>query len=405
MFGKKNPKVESVNLKDSKDFDYVSSNDYYFDSACQTERPVSVIEAEKEYYTCFNACGHRVKYKWGRIVDDKVDETRELLLKLVGKSSKEYTVAFTLNTTYGINLVLSQLKSDGIQKIVTSEIEHNSCFLPTMTYARNHNIERIVLPRSEDGALEYKESDISKSIVLVNAASNIDGRELVNAEKLAKDIHNNGGVFLLDGAQTLGHIPEMFKNVDFDALFSSGHKMYGPSLGIIIIKKSLFSKMDQFFIGGGTVVDVKKESYELIKDDLEMYSSLEAGLQNFAGIIGLGEAIKWRNSFKKDGMNAHDYESKINLYMFNRLKEVPGLKIFNKKPSSVISVYTDKMDAHTLGMYFSEKNIMCRTGYFCCHYYLKDLLKMPPLLRISLGLNNDERQIDFLIETLKFLLK
>lgn len=405
MFGIKNQSQNLSNSNTSMDFQYLKSSDYYFDSACQTLRPEVVIEAQKEYYTDFNACGHRVKYKWGQIVDNKIEETREMILKLVGKSSKEYTVAFTLNTTYGINLVLQQLKVSGFKRIVTSEIEHNSCFLPTMTYSKRMGIERVVLPRTQDGGLIYSREDINNAIVLINTTSNIDGRELVNGSKLADDLHANSGILLLDGAQTLGHSPSVFKDIDFDALFSSGHKMYGPSLGIIVIKKSLFKKLDQFFIGGGTVTDVKKESYELIKDDNELFASLEPGLQNFAGIIGLGEAIKWRNTFIKDGLNANDYEKRLNEYLFNKLKEIEGLNIINLKPSSVVCVHTDKLDAHKLGIYFSERNIMCRTGYFCCHYYLKELKKLPPLLRISMGLQNDERQIDFLIDTLKLLVK
>lgn len=389
----------------TSDFSYLKSGTLYFDSACQTLRPERVIKAEMEYYHEFNACGHRVKYEWGKKVDSKVDETRELLLSLSGKSSKEYSVAFTLNTTYGINLILSQLKPEGYKSIVTSSIEHNSAFLPTITYSKKHGIERKVLDRAEDGSLIYTDSDIDKAIVVVNTTSNIDGRELVNIKKLSADLKRLDGLLLLDSAQTFGHNSELLKDVEFDASFGSSHKMYGPSLGFIIFKKELLKKLDFSFIGGGTVTGVRLSEYDLVTDQNEMYAPLEPGLQNFAGIIGLGEAIKFKNEFKKDGMNALSYEKMLSEYLFSSLKEIPNIKIFNTKASGVTSIYSDSIDGNRLAVFLSEANVMCRSGYFCCHYHLTEKNKYPPLLRISMGLNNTKEDIDSLISTLNLLIK
>lgn len=395
-------KKEITNLID---FNYLDTKKFfYFDSACQTLRPQQVIEAEVEYYQEYNACGHRVKYKWGELVDRKVDKTRELLLNLVGKSRKEYTVAFTLNTTYGINTILHQINPNKYSKIVTSEIEHNSVFLPSITYAKRNEIERLVLTRSNDGGLDYAPKDINNAIVVLNSTSNIDGRNLENITQLSKDVSEGGGLLLLDASQSFGHNIDILKNIKFDAAFGSSHKMYGPSLGFIIIKKDLLKDLDYFFIGGSTVQDVEKNDYSLITEDADIYSRIEPGLQNFAGIIGLGEAIKWRTEFRKNEKNHSEYEKELQLYLNTRLKET-DVHLLNESPSSVVSIYSDKMDSHKLGMYLSERNIMCRTGYHCCHYYLKNLKKYPPLFRISLGLNNTKEQIDYLIDSLNILLK
>lgn len=395
-------KKEITNLID---FNYLDTKKFfYFDSACQTLRPQQVIEAEVEYYQAYNACGHRVKYKWGELVDKKVDETRELLLNLVGKSRKEYTVAFTLNTTYGINTILHQINPNKYSKIVTSEIEHNSVFLPSIIYAKRNEIERLVLTRSNDGGLDYAPKDINNAIVVLNSTSNIDGRNLENIAQLSKDVSEGGGLLLLDASQSFGHNIDILKDTKFDAAFGSSHKMYGPSLGFIIIKKDLLKTLDCFFIGGSTVQDVLKDEYSLIAEDAEIYSRIEPGLQNFAGIIGLGEAIKWRNNFTKDNLNSTDYEKELQSYLNSKLNTLP-INILNEEPSSVVSIYSEKMDSHKLGMYLSERNIMCRTGYHCCHYYLKNLKKYPPLFRISLGLNNTKEQIDYLIDSLNILLK
>lgn len=399
-------KKGKTNTDRVNNFDYLDNTKYfYFDSACQTLRPQEVIDAEVDYYHNFNACGHRVKYKWGLTVDRKVEETRAELLKLVNKSSNEYTVAFTLNTTFGINFVLHQINPNNYKRIITSEIEHNSVFLPTITCSKRNNKERIVLPRLEDGSLDYNLKDIESSVVILNTTSNIDGRNLNNVLQLSKDIKSKEGFLLLDASQSFGHNLSILRGVEFDAAFGSSHKMYGPSLGFIIIKKEFLKSLDCYLIGGSTVLDVQKDEYNLIEDSSELFARIEPGLQNFAGIIGLGESIKWRNTFKKDGLNEALYEKKLQDYLNVKLKEVPNIKMINTNPSSVVSIYSSKMDSHQLGIFLSERNIMCRTGYHCCHYYLKNLKGYPPLFRISLGLNNTTDQIDYLIDSLNILLK
>lgn len=396
-------KNQSNNIDDN--FGYIDQKKYfYFDSACQTLRPQRVIQAEQDYYQKNNACGHRVKYEWGKTVDRLTDETRALLLKSVNKNSKEYTVAFCLNTTHGINTVLHQLNPDLFDKIVTSEIEHNSVFLNALTWSKKQNKKRIVCRRSEDGGLEYKKEDLHKAVVLVNERSNIDGRRLENIKELAKDVHDREGILLLDGAQTFGHTHDLLQDVDFDALFGSGHKMYGPSIGFIIIKKSLLKNLDNFLVGGGTVENVRYNDFDLVSNDEELYARIEPGLQNFAGIIGLGSAIKWKESFRSENMNASDYEQELQAYLLQKLLEVKAVNLLNTNPSPVVSIYSNKIDAHKLGALLSTKEIMCRTGYFCCHYYLKELKKFPPLLRISIGLNNTKEQIDFLVSNLNFVI-
>ncbi len=387
------------------DFSYIPENVFYFDSACQTMRPFEVIAAEEEYYMKYNACGHRVKYKWGEKVDDKVEETRDKLLKFVKKSKDDYTVAFTLNTTYGINLILSQLGEDKYESIVTSDIEHNSVFLPTMTFAKRAGINRVVLDRAEDGSLIYNKTDLRRSVVVLNSTSNIDARNLLNVKKLADDIHDEGGILILDAAQTMGHSPELLHGVDFDAICTSGHKMYGPSLGIIIIKKSLIKQLKPTWIGGGTVSDVQKETFVLIDDEEEMFSRLETGLQDFAAIIGLNETLHWIDSFKPEGKHAADHTKELQTMVFENLSYIPGLHILGGPDGGTFSMYHDGIDSHTLALYASEQNIMMRSGYFCCHYYLKNKLKLPPLLRLSLGLHNTKAEVEFVLTTLERLFK
>jgi cysteine desulfurase/selenocysteine lyase len=389
------------------DFNYLNKNEYYFDSSCQTLRPQQVIEAETEYYQKFNSCGHRVKYKWGEKTDQKIIECRQNLLKLVGKSSKDYTVAFCLNATAGINMIVHQLEPSLFEKTITSEIEHSSVFLPTLTWAQRNKKERLVLERKADGSLVYDISELNKAMVVVNSTNNFDATSMPNLKQLANDVRAQNGMLLIDACQTMGHNPEILKDIDFDAVFGSGHKMYGPSIGFIIIKKSVLRKIDAYFIGGSTIVDNFETQYKLIDDEDELYARLEPGLQNFAGIIGLNEAINWRNSWKSEtGKNSLEYENELSQYLWEKLKEVNNLEIINEKASGVVSLYPKEgIDSNRLGFYLAERNIMCRTGYHCVYYYLLHKKKYPPLLRISIGLHNTQAEIDFVVESIKMVMK
>lgn len=383
----------------SSDFAYVDPDACYLDAACQTLRPEVVIRTEDDYYRKTNACGGRVKYKWGKTVDERVGKSRAAVLDYAGKKEKEYVVAFTLNTTYGINLVLHQLPSGTFDRIVTSEIEHNSVFLPSMTWAKARNVPRSVLPRDEHGNLQYQKSDLQKAVVLMNSMSNIDGRLLRNAKQLADDTHAAGGILLLDGAQGFGHAVELLRETDYDAAFGSGHKMYGPSIGFIIIKRSLLSQLSPLFIGGGTVTDVDRDTFTLLHQGEEAFAALEPGLQNWSGILGLGAAVEWLKDQPTDAEHA------LGEQLFNGLSAMDRVHLINTEPSSVVSFHVDNLDAHRLAMFLDERQIMCRSGSFCCHSYLIHQCQLPPLLRVSVGLYNTPEHVAKFLDSLKTILQ
>ncbi|MBP6084763.1 aminotransferase class V-fold PLP-dependent enzyme [Candidatus Gracilibacteria bacterium] len=386
------------------DFSYLSRDAYYFDSACQTLRPQPVIDAEMAYYQEHNACGGRVKYPWGEIVDEKIEAARKTILSFVGASAKHYSVAFTLNATYGINLVLQQIPAAKYRTVITSDIEHNSVFLPTITYAKQHQLTRLVLARDQDGNLLYTKEQLAQAIVVVNVTSNIDGRCLSNLKQLADDIHEQDGLLLLDCCQTLAHHVELLHGVKFDALFASGHKMYAPSCGFIVITHDLLKQLEPTFLGGGTVGDVQEHDYQLLLAPDELFSRLELGLQDYAAIIGLDAAIKWYGSFRHQQKTAQQYEKGLSEQLFAGMQALPQVKMINVQSSAVVAFYPERVDSHTLAMYLGKQNIMCRSGFFCCHYYLKNKMKYPPLLRVSLGLHNTSEQVDYLLEKLNYLL-
>lgn len=402
MFRKKTDVVQNSNHR-LKEFSYLKNDDVYMDSACQSVRPQLVIDSLNEYYKTYNACGGRVKYKWGQKVDAQIEATRELVIDYLGLSKKDYVCSFTLNTTYGLNLVLGQLPSGIYEQVITSEIEHNSVFLPTIELAKRLGIKRKILKRNDDGGLNYQLEDLKKSVVVINSASNIDGRLLTNVKQLIQDTHKQGGIVILDAAQTMAHCIDSISGCEADAICFSAHKMYSASLGVVVIKKSLLKSLNISNVGGGMVASVSEQDYKLLPDDI--VSWLEPGLQSYGEIICLKKSIEWLKSVRPDGQKSSDYISKLSKKLYTGLQEIPGINILNNKPSSVISVYSEKVDAHRLAIFLSASGIMVRSGYFCCHYYLLEKLKLPPLLRFSIGLHTTEADIEKTIEIMKKITK
>ena len=385
-----------------KDFDYLSDGDVYLDSACQSLRPRPVIDALNRYYTEHNSCGERVKYAWGRKTDELVEETRDLILKYLKLKKKDYSVSFTLNTTYGINLLLDQFKDGIFEKVVTSDIEHNSPFLSTMTFAKRHDIPREVMVREDDGSIDLDNYDFTKALVVVNCASNIDGRKLSNINELIKKVHKQKGTIIIDAAQALAHNPEILYKTEADAICSSAHKMYGPSLGFMVVRRDLFKQIETSFIGGGMVDDVDKDSYKLSAESPNhAYTKFESGLQAWGEIVAFGEAIKWLNSLTKaDKDNLHrQYER-----LFDYLSGQERIHLVNAEPNPTISFYIDGLDSHLVGGALSNEGIMARTGYFCVHYYLDHVKHYPPLIRFSMGYHIRPEDIDKVIAVFERML-
>ena len=386
-----------------KDFDYLGKGEIYLDGACQSLRPRAVIDAVNNYYTKHNSCGERVKYKWGVETDDKVEATREEMLKYLKLPKRKYNTSFTLNTTYGINLILSQLKTDKFTKIMTSEIEHNSPFLASIAFAKRTGVPREVMKRNDDGSIPLDDYDFTNAVVVVNSASNFDGRKLKNLKELNKAVHKAGGILIIDAAQTLGHAVEVVQGVEVDAIVTSAHKMYGPSLGVIVWRDDLMDKLVPSWLGGGMVDDIEKESYLLSAEGKEhRYTRFESGLQAWGEIVGFGASLKWLQKVsKKDWQNFKDNYTE--LYEF--LQSSEKVHLVGSEPNPTMSFYVEGIDSHLLGTALSHENIMARTGYFCVHYYLDHVLGLPPLVRFSLGLHNKPEDIAKVKKILKNVLK
>lgn len=403
-----------------KDFDYLEEGSVYLDVACQSLRPRPVVEAMERYYYQHNSCGERVKYAWGEKTDELVEGTRKKVLKLLKLKSKDYFVSFTLNTTYGINLLLNEIDAKYVRKVVTSEIEHNSPFLATMATAERLGVPRVVLKRSEDGGLliDGKLSEVARSwsggvtgdeamdykgaVVVVNCAANFDGRRLVNLKEVVKRVHKDGGIVIIDAAQAMAHYHEMLEKTEADAICFSAHKMYAASLGVMVVRRDLMPKLRLSFVGGGMVDDVYEDKYLLSAEHNKehVYTIFEPGLQAWAEIISLGAAIDWlAGRMKEDKRRLENCTEEL----FEFLRSREKVKMVGSEANPTMSFYVEGMDAHLLGKALGGEGIMARTGYFCVHYYLDKVRQLPPLTRFSLSYATREEDIERVKKALKKL--
>lgn len=379
-------------------FDYLGEGEVYLDAACQSLRPRPVIDAINAYYTEHNSCGERVKYKWGITTDEIVEATRRKVLKFLKLSPRKYTTSFTLNTTYGLNMILNQIEPKHFKKVITSEIEHNSPFLSTIAFSKRTGLPREVIKRNDDGSIDVSAYDFSKAVVIVNCASNFDGRKLQNIKELTKAVHKVGGIVIIDAAQAMAHSVDVIRGIEVDAICFSAHKLYAPSLGVIVWRDDLDSKLEVGFIGGGMVDDVKEKSYLLSAESKEhRYTRFEPGLQAWGEIAGLGAALDWLDGLsKKDWQNLNHNMNEL----YDFLASSDKVHLVNHEANPTISFYVEGMDSHLLGAALSRDGVMARTGYFCAHYYLDHVLGLPPLVRFSLGLHNRPQDIEKVKEVL-----
>jgi len=384
-------------------FDYLPADEIYLDSACQTLRPQPVIDAVQDYYLHTGACGGRVRYEAGRRVDAEVARTRERVLAVLGAPTRRYDCAFTLNTTYGINLLLSSLPSGRFARIVTTVTEHNAVFLSTIAAARRAGIPRLVLERDGDGRILADDEQLRDAVVVVSAMDNVIGTVTPDLRDLIARVHRLGGIVIVDAAQAAAHAPGAVRGLDADAVCLSAHKMYGPSLGVVVATRALLLSLEPLFVGGGQAGAVSEHDFEMLPDP---YTRLEPGLQAWAEIIGFGAALDWLDGFRSaTGDTREEHEARLAERLYEGLSALPRLRMIGEAPSPVISVLPERLSGHRLAAFLAHAGIAVRSGAFCAHYWLVERQGFGPLVRFSLGAHNTDADVDRTLEVMTRMMK
>lgn len=377
----------------------------YFDSACMSLKPDQVVEAVDKYYLEYPACAGRSAHKLAEKVTQKIKETRSLIAEFIGtKDEKE--IIFTRNTTEGINLIAKSFPFNKGDVVLLSDKEHNSNLIPWLVLRDKIGIEIKIIPSNEDNTFSlenFKKLVHGARMVSIVHTSNLDG--VTNpAKEIIKIAHEAGAIVLLDCAQSMAHQKINVKDLDVDFLVFSGHKTLGPTgTGVLYGKSELLKKLDSFIVGGDTVFDSTYDNYSF----LEVPEKFEAGLGDYAGIIGLGEAIKFLD--RVDFANLKNHELSLNSYLTEKLLEFPQIKIIGPKDpslrSSIVNFYIPGKDMHQIAVMLDEMSgIAVRSGRHCVHSWFnnKEILNS---LRISFYLYNTQEEAEIFINSLSKILK
>jgi len=377
----------------------------YLDSACMSLKPNKVIEAMNDYYFNYPACAGRSSHKLGDKVTKKVKETRQLIAKFIN-AQNENEIIFTRNTTEGINLLANSI---GLQKgniVLISDKEHNSNLIPWLLLRDKIGIVVKIIPSNENGSFNlnnFSKLIIGAKLVSIVHTSNLDG--VTNpAKEIIKIAHQNKALVFLDAAQSIPHKKINVQDLDVDFLAFSGHKMLGPTgTGVFYGKYELLEKLEPFMVGGDTVLSSTYEDYKF----LPVPEKFEAGLQDYAGIVGLGEAVRYLSQF--DFNDIAEHELKLNTYITKELQKIPRIKIIGPENAQdrtgIVDFYMDGTDMHKFAIMLDEMaNISIRSGQHCVHSWFANK-KIFNSARVSLYLYNTMEEAETFIENLNKIIK
>src|SRR3989338_4093853 len=372
------------------DFPILGKGIIYFDNACMSLKPKQVIDKINEYYVQYPACGGRSIHHLAEKVSDEVRAARNEIAKLVN-AKKDSEIIFTRNTTEGINIVANGIGLQNGDEIIISDKEHNSNLIP---WLKQKGIKIIVAESKPDNTFDieaFKKSFNEKTkLVSIVHRSNLDG--VTNPiQKICTIAHKHNVQVLVDGAQSTPGMEIDVRSLDIDYFSFSGHKMLGPSgTGVLYGKQALLEKLNPLIAGGDTVKDSHYDSF--IPEDVPM--RFEAGLQDYAGIIGLGEASRY---LRKIGFSAiAKHEIKLNKIITEGLANESKIKLIGpKNPELRAGIYSFNINGmdphHVCKILVVSKKILVRSGAHCVHsWFNKHNIKGS--VSVSLYLYNTEQE-------------
>jgi cysteine desulfurase/selenocysteine lyase len=348
------------------------NKDYiYLDNACQTLRPTSVVEAMARYYLEYPACGGRSVHRLATQVSIEVDEAREKVASFLGAQRPE-EIVFTKNCTEALNLVSKGCELKKGDVVVTTDFEHNSNHVPWLQMQQSKGIKRrfVLTPPSGLFDVEAFKKAMSRDVKMVSMVhcNNITGAG-IPAREIVEISHDYGALVMLDGAQAAPHkkVDVNFLDVDFYAI--SLHKMLGPSgMGVLFGKMEHLKELEPLVAGGGGVSLTTQEKAELLPPP----ERFEAGLQNYAGIIGTGAAIDYLTRLGMQEIGNH--EAMLNERATSLMQAIPNVSILApseaKNRGSILSFNVKGMSSHDVAMILDEiGKVMIRSGMHCVHPY------------------------------------
>jgi cysteine desulfurase/selenocysteine lyase len=375
----------------------------YLDSNATSQKPAIVIETLDRFYRTTNANVHRGIHRLSEESTTLYEEARDKVAAFINARSRK-EIIFTRGTTEAINLVAYSWGRANIRRgdlILLSEMEHHSNLVPWQLLAQEKEARLEFLKVDEQGLLDLSPLDDylaqgPKLVALVHV-SNVLGTINPVAEIAAK-AHQAGALVLLDGAQSVPHLPADVQRIGCDFLAFSGHKMCAPTgVGVLYGRRELLEEMPPF-LGGG---DMIKKVYLRESQWAELPNKFEAGTTAIAQVIGLGAAVDYLSGLGMDQVRAHEKE--LTAYALQRLQDVEGMRIYGPRDldvrDGVIPFTMGTVHPHDIASLLDQVGIAIRAGHHCA-MPLHDRLGVAATARASLYIYNTREEIDRLADAL-----
>ena len=374
----------------------------YFDNGATTQKPRAVVEKIEEGYYHLNANIHRGVHYLSQKATEAHEAARITVAEFL-KAAKHEEIIFTRGTTEAINLVATSF-GDAFCKagdeVVVSVMEHHSNIVPWQMLCERKGMTLRVIPANEKGELDLEAFKAllneRTKIVSIAHVSNVLGTINPVAE-IIRIAHQKNIPVLVDGAQSVPHIPVNVVELDADFYVFSGHKIYGPTgIGALYGKEKWLNAMPPYQGGGEMIATVtfEKTTYN------ELPFKFEAGTPDYIGSTALAEALRYVQAIGMDKIAAHEHD--LLVYGTERLMEIEGMRIIGTadQKSSVISFLVGNIHPYDIGMLLDKLGIAVRTGHHCAQPLI-DSLGIPGTVRASFAFYNTKEEIDVFVTALK----
>ena len=378
----------------------------YLDSGATSQKPLSVIEAESNFYKFHNAAVHRGAHQLAEEATDAYEGARLKVAKFLGANEEQ--IVFTKGATESLNLVAyamgnaepgTRFALTSKDKIVVTEMEHHANLIPWQQLAARTGAQLSWFEVMPDGRIDLSNINAviteNTKVVALTHQSNVLGT-IIPLKAIVARAHVVGAVVVLDACQSAPHMPIDVKELGVNFLVFSGHKALG-STGVGVLWSSELDDLPPFLYGGSMIETVTMTAATWAPAPRKF----EAGVPNMAQAVGLGAAIDYLTAH---GMsNVHDHEMALTKYLIEKLLQVPDLKIVGPTDldsrGGTVSFTVGEIHPHDLGQYVDSQGVAVRTGHHCA-WPLTRKLGVPATTRASLYLYNDESDCDALFDAI-----
>jgi len=375
----------------------------YLDSGATSQRPLQVLDAERDFLLHHNAPVHRGAYQLAEEATDAYESARDRIARFVGADDPE--IAFTKNATEALNevaFILGDRRAGGYavgegDEIVISEVEHHANLVPWQELALRTGATLRWYKATPDGRIDLDSLELSEKtkVVALSHQSNVTGAQL-DVDEAVRRAHAVGALFVLDACQSVPHMPVDFHALDVDFAAFSGHKMLGPNgVGVLYGKKHLLEALPPFLTGGSMIEVVTMEKTTFA----EPPQRFEAGTQMTSQVVGLGAAVEYLEGLGMAAVAAHEHD--LTAYALEKLQEIDGLRIIGpttaENRGSAVSFVVDGIHPHDLGQVLDDQGICIRVGHHCA-WPVHRCLGVQATARASFYVYNTRDEVDALAD-------